>query len=99
MIHSLLRQEHLNILLRMMEVLYTKSIVVAIGNELQNTRTAVLRWVLEIFISTYTYIELQSKSWYDVDEKPTSVQAQEAAHLIGMFSQSAPRSNLQHETM
>lgn len=29
-------------------------------------------------------MELQSKSWYDVDEKPTSVQAQEAAHLIGI---------------
>ena len=84
----------------MMEVLYTKSIVMAIGKERQNTRTAVLRWVsLRIFISTHIHVELQSKSWYDVDEKPTSVQAQEAAHLVGMFSQGNPGSSLQHETM
>jgi hypothetical protein len=77
MIHSLLRQEHLHILLRMMEVLYTNSIVMAIGKELQNTRTAVSRWVsLRILISTYIHVELWSKSWYDVDEKPTRVQAQ-----------------------
>lgn len=56
MIHLLLRPQDLHILLRMMEVLYTRSIVVAIGNELQNTRTAVLRWVLEIFISANTYV-------------------------------------------
>jgi len=49
--------------------------------------------------SKYSYCSIESKSWYDVDEKPTSVQAQEAAHLIGMFSQGAPRSNLQHETI
>ena len=100
MIYSLWRQEHLHILLRMMEALYTKSIVMAIGKELQNTRTAVLRWVcLRIFISIYIHVELQSQSWYDVDEKPTNVQAQEAAHLIGMFSQGTLGSNLQHEAM
>ncbi|KAF4629214.1 hypothetical protein G7Y89_g8940 [Cudoniella acicularis] len=42
----------------------------------------------------------KTKSWYHVDEKPSSVQAQEAAHLIGMFSQGASDgSSLHHETI
>lgn len=35
----------------------------------------------------------QSKSWYNIDKKPLEVQAQEAAHLIGMYAQHAHRSH------
>ncbi|KAH6711896.1 hypothetical protein BKA61DRAFT_693862 [Leptodontidium sp. MPI-SDFR-AT-0119] len=37
--------------------------------------------------SKYSYCSIEAKSWHDVDEKPSKVQAQEAAHLVGMYSQ------------
>ena len=40
----------------------------------------------------------KAKSWHDTLEKPRTVKAQEAAHLIGMFSQRiCAESYLQHD--
>lgn len=40
----------------------------------------------------------KAKSWHDTIEKPRKVKAQEAAHLIGMFSQRIRAdSYLQHD--
>ncbi|THV43734.1 hypothetical protein BGAL_0992g00020 [Botrytis galanthina] len=40
--------------------------------------------------SEVTYCSLETKSTFSIDDKPIRVQAQEAAHLIGMFSQLDP---------
>ncbi|KAF7898783.1 hypothetical protein EAF00_005229 [Botryotinia globosa] len=46
------------------------------------------RWVRG---SGVTYCSLETKSMFSIDDKPVKVQAQEAAHLIGMFSQLDPK--------
>ncbi|KFZ16897.1 hypothetical protein V501_02018 [Pseudogymnoascus sp. VKM F-4519 (FW-2642)] len=37
--------------------------------------------------SNYSYCSIEANSWHDTVEKPRTVKAQEAAHLIAMFSQ------------
>ncbi|OBT69666.1 hypothetical protein VE03_00970 [Pseudogymnoascus sp. 23342-1-I1] len=47
--------------------------------------------------SNYSYCSIEAKSWHDTVEKPRTVKAQEAAHLIAMFSQHiSADSYLQH---
>ncbi|EMR86350.1 hypothetical protein BcDW1_5014 [Botrytis cinerea BcDW1] len=48
--------------------------------------------------SGVAYCSLETKSMFSIDDKPIRAQAQEAAHLIGMFSQLDPE-RLENQTM
>ncbi|CAD6442610.1 3790cf69-b5aa-4511-acc9-9bbec230b262 [Sclerotinia trifoliorum] len=51
-------------------------------------------------VSNHSYCSIEAKSWHDTVEKPFGVQAQEAAHMIAMFSQRVPTDgHLQHNTI
>ncbi|KAF4636779.1 hypothetical protein G7Y89_g1327 [Cudoniella acicularis] len=48
--------------------------------------------------SNYSYCSIEAKSWHNTLEKPRTVKAQEAAHLVAMFSQHIrAEEELQHD--